>query len=151
MCLTMHFTAKLLKSCAVYTPACEYLSAGQFNYPAPSVISAALLSRCVFFLSFLFFFAAGVKDLAAASLRYGRLRRSENTRSCSNIAQALPGCTRAFPDTAHIKSFQVRGGGGGGGGGVSCDACSLKSLRAFDRGEGGTHGPPNPPDSSADI
>lgn len=46
MCLTMHFTAKLLKSCAVYTPTFEYLSSGQFNYPGPSVISAALLSLC---------------------------------------------------------------------------------------------------------
>lgn len=46
MCLTMHFTAKLLKSCAVYTPAVDYLSSGQFNYPGPSVISAALLSLC---------------------------------------------------------------------------------------------------------
>lgn len=44
MCLTTHFTAKLLKSCAVYTPTFEYLSSGQFNYPGPSVISAALLS-----------------------------------------------------------------------------------------------------------
>lgn len=33
MCLTTHFTAKLLKSCAVYTPTFEYLSSGQFNYP----------------------------------------------------------------------------------------------------------------------
>lgn len=46
MCLTMHFTAKLLQSCAVYTPTFEYLSSGQFNYPGPSVISAALLSLC---------------------------------------------------------------------------------------------------------
>lgn len=62
MCLTTHFTAKLLKSCAVYTPTFEYLSSGQFNYPGPSVISAALLSLS---------FARGMRDLFAASLRYG--------------------------------------------------------------------------------
>lgn len=62
MCLTTHFTAKLLKSCAVYTPTFEYLSSGQFNYPGPSVISAALLSLS---------FAQGMRDLFAASLRYG--------------------------------------------------------------------------------
>lgn len=115
MCLTMHFTAKLLKSCAVYTPTFEYLSAGQFNYPGPSVISAALLSPRLF-SGFFCFFAAGVRDLSAASLRYGRLRRSKNTHSCSNIAGAGSRCTRAFPDTAHIKSFPVGVGGGGGGG-----------------------------------
>lgn len=67
MCLTTHFTAKLLKSCAVYTPTFEYLSSGQFNYPGPSVISAALLSLSFFF----FFLAQGMRDLFAASLRYG--------------------------------------------------------------------------------
>lgn len=71
MCLTTHFTAQLLKSCAVYTHTniFEYLSSGQFNYPGPSVISTAFVVS----LSLSLLFAAGVRDLSAASLRYGRL------------------------------------------------------------------------------
>lgn len=87
MCLTTHFTAKLLKSCAVYTPTFEYLSSGQFNYPSPSVISAALLS--------LSFFARGMRDLFAASLRYGGGGGSglqgakKKNYSCSSISYSI--------------------------------------------------------------
>lgn len=85
MCLTTHFTAKLLKSCAVYTPTFEYLSSGQFNYPSPSVISAALLS--------LSFFARGMRDLFAASLRYGGGSGLQGAKkknySCSSISYSI--------------------------------------------------------------
>lgn len=86
MCLTTHFTAKLLKSCAVYTPTFEYLSSGQFNYPGPSVISAALLS-----LSFAqgMRFVCGFIKIRRRSRFAGSTKKKKN-HPCSSISYSVP-------------------------------------------------------------
>lgn len=112
MCLTTHFTAKLLKSCAVYTPTFEYLSSGQFNYPGPSVISAALLSLsfCTrhgrFVCSFIKIWKVGSRLQGS-----GGINKEIKKYSCSSISYAYSACPHTYTDTVHIrfliKSFKV--------------------------------------------
>lgn len=141
MCLTMHFTAKLLKSCAVYTSTFEYLSSGQFNYPGPSVISAALLSLC---------FCSRHERFVCGFIKIRRLQEAKHIFLLKYLSRSSC-CTHAFTDTVHIrlpiKSFKVGGGGRGGARPVMPALWNLSGLLTEGRG---THAP-NPRDSSRDI
>lgn len=114
MCLTMHFTAKLLKSCAVYTPTFEYLSAGQFNYPGPSVISAALLSPCLFFR--LFFFCGRRERFVCSFIKIQPFAAQQKH---TFLLQYRWRWLLLHPCISRYCTYKVipsRGGGGGGGG-----------------------------------